>query len=215
MPWTRPAYPPELRLQILDLVRAGRTADSLAREFEPTETAIRNWIAQADREAGLRSDGLSADERAELNQLRREVRSLREEREILKKAAAWFAQETGATPRRPSATCMMVPTRLFNHRLKDAFMTAARNVVFYDPDSHLAGYYRNPVKAGMQPLEAMKRVARALVRVIFRELSALNESKANDLEQQKLKEGEGDMASGVTRGDQSRKSNISPSSLST
>jgi len=110
------------------------------------------------------------------------------------------------------STTMMVPTRLFNHRLKDAFMTAARNVVLYDCDSHLAGYYRNLVKAGMQPLEATKRVARALVRVIFRELLALNKSKANDLEQEKQKEGEGDMASGVTRGDQSRKSNISPSS---
>ncbi|MCX7030682.1 MAG: transposase, partial [Spirochaetes bacterium] len=109
-------------------------------------------------------------------------------------------------------TSMMIPTRLFNHRLKDAFMTAARNVVFYNPDSHLAGYYRNLVKAGMKPLEATKRVARALVRVIFRELSALNESKANELEQEQQKEGEGDMASGVTRGDQGRKSNISPSS---
>jgi transposase len=109
-------------------------------------------------------------------------------------------------------TTTMIPTRLFNHRLKDAFMTAARNVVFYDPDSHLAGYYRNLVKAGMQPLEATKRVARALVRVIFRDLSALSESKGNELEQDRRKEGEGDMASGVTRGDQGRKSNISPSS---
>jgi transposase len=61
-------------------------------------------MAQADRDAGVRSDGLTTDERKELNQLRRENRTLREEREILKKAAAWFAQETGATPRRPSAT---------------------------------------------------------------------------------------------------------------
>jgi len=109
-------------------------------------------------------------------------------------------------------TAMMVPTRLFNHRLKDAFMTAARNVVLYDGDSHLAGYQRNLVKAGMRPLEATKRVARALVRVIFRELSALNESKAKDEAQEGSKEGEGDMASGVTRGDQGRQSNMSPSS---
>jgi transposase len=104
MPRTRPAYEKELHQKILDLARAGRTVSSLAREFEPTETTIRNWIAQADRDAGKRSDGLTTDERAELNQLRREVRSLREEREILKKAAAWFAQESGATPRRPSGT---------------------------------------------------------------------------------------------------------------
>jgi transposase len=109
-------------------------------------------------------------------------------------------------------TAIMVPTRLFNHRLKDAFMTAARNVILYDPDSHLAGYNRNLLKAGMQPLEATKRVARALVRVIFRDLSALNESKGTDWEEEGQKEGEGDMASGVTRGDQGRTSNISPSS---
>jgi transposase len=104
MPPTRPAYPPELRQRIVDLARAGRTAASLAREFEPTENTIRNWIAQADRDAGVRTDGLTSDERAELNRLRRENRTLREEREILKKAAAWFAQETGATPRKSSDT---------------------------------------------------------------------------------------------------------------
>jgi transposase len=102
MPPTKPAYPPEMRQKILDLVRAGRTAASLAREYEPTATTIRNWVDQAERDAGLRSDGLRTDERKELNELRREVRTLRQEREILKKAAAWFAQETGATPRRPS-----------------------------------------------------------------------------------------------------------------
>jgi transposase len=109
-------------------------------------------------------------------------------------------------------TTMMVPTRLFNHRLKDAFMTAARNVVLYDPDSHLAGYYRNLVKAGMRPLEATKRAARALVRVIFRELSGLTEMKAQNGVPKKAKEGEGDMASGATRSGRSRKSNISSSS---
>lgn len=104
MPPTRPAYPPELRQRIVDLARAGRTAASLAREFGPTENTIRNWIAQAERDAGVRTDGLTTDERAELNRLRRENRTLREEREILKKAAAWFAQETGATPRKSSGT---------------------------------------------------------------------------------------------------------------
>ena len=104
MPRTKPPYPPELRQRIVDLARAGRTAASFAREFEPTETCIRNWIAQADRDAGLRSDGLTTEERKELNQLRRENRVLREERDISKKAAAWFAQETGATPRKPSPT---------------------------------------------------------------------------------------------------------------
>jgi transposase len=104
MPRTKPAYAPELRQRILDLARGGRTPASLAREFEPTETTIRNWVAQAARDAGVRTDGLTTDERKELNELRREVRTLREERDILKKAAAWFAQETGATPRRPSSS---------------------------------------------------------------------------------------------------------------
>ena len=83
MPRTKPAYPPEMRQKILDLVRAGRTAASLAREYEPTATTIRNWVAQAERDAGMRSDGLRTDERKELNELRREVRTLRQEREIL------------------------------------------------------------------------------------------------------------------------------------
>ena len=104
MPRTRPAYPPELRQKLVELAHAGRTVSSLAREYEPTETTIRNWVRQAERDAGVRTDGLTTDERQELTQLRRENRVLREERDILKKAAAWFAQETGATPRRPSST---------------------------------------------------------------------------------------------------------------
>jgi transposase len=104
MPRTRPAYDKELRKKLVDLVRAGRTVSSLAQEYEPTETTIRNWVAQADRDEGRRSDGLTTEERVELNKLRREVKTLREEREILKKAAAWFAQDSGATPRRSSDT---------------------------------------------------------------------------------------------------------------
>jgi hypothetical protein len=107
----------------------------------------------------------------------------------------------------------MVPMQLFNHRLKDAFMTAARNFVQYNPDSHLAGYHRNLVKRGMSSMEATKRVARALVRVIYRTLSALVvENLATPAEKQN-REGEGEMASGLIRGDQSHTSNISPSSL--
>jgi transposase len=104
MPPTKPAYPEELRHRIVELARSGRTAASLSREFGPTQNTIRNWIAQAERDAGTRNDGLTNDERKELNQLRRENRTLRMERDILKKAAAWFAQETGATPRKPSDT---------------------------------------------------------------------------------------------------------------
>ena len=108
----------------------------------------------------------------------------------------------------------MVPTRSFNHRLKDIFMTAARNYVLYNPDSHLAGYYRNLVKAGMDPMEATKRVARALVRVIFRTLSSLVEkAEGEQLSEQNRKAGESDMASGSLRSDRGHESNISLSSL--
>jgi transposase len=90
----RPPYPPEFRRQILELVKAGRSPDELAKEYEPTAQTIRNWMSQDDIDAGRRSDGLTSEEKAELVKLRRENRVLREEREILKKAAAWFARET-------------------------------------------------------------------------------------------------------------------------
>jgi transposase len=96
---SRRPYPLEFRRQLIDLVRAGRSPESLAREFEPTAPCIRNWVRQADRDEGRRADGLTTDERTELQQLRRENATLREEREILKKAAAWFARETGSIPR--------------------------------------------------------------------------------------------------------------------
>ncbi|SRR6266851_5102014 len=98
----RAPYPPEFRLQMIELVRAGRDPEQLAREFEPSAQAIRNWVAQADRDEGRREDGLTTLEREELRRLRRENRQLREEREILKKAAAWFARESESIPRKPS-----------------------------------------------------------------------------------------------------------------
>ncbi len=83
---------------MVELVRSGRSPESLAQQFEPTAQAIRNWVRQADRDEGRREDGLTTGERTELQRLRRENRTLREEREILKKAAAWFARETGSIP---------------------------------------------------------------------------------------------------------------------
>jgi len=102
MPGTHPPYAPEYRRRIIELARAGRSVQELAREFEPSANAIRNWVEQTALDEGLRSDGLTTAEREELNRLHREIRVLREEREILAKAAAWFAQETGATPSRRS-----------------------------------------------------------------------------------------------------------------
>jgi len=111
-------------------------------------------------------------------------------------------------------TTTMVPSELFNHRLKDAFMTAAKKVVQYNPDSHLAGYYRNLIKGGMSELGATKRVARALVRVIYRRLSALaaqtSEAHAPKNEQHQEEEESG-MASGLTRSGRSHMSNTPPS----
>ena len=97
---THKRYAPEYKRRMVELVRAGRVPEELAREFECTSQSIRNWAAQADRDAGRRQDGLTTAEREELTQLRRENRRLREEREILSKAAAWFATETGAMPSR-------------------------------------------------------------------------------------------------------------------
>ena len=88
----------------MDLVRAGQTPEEPARKFEPTAQSIWNWIRQADLDTGTRTDGLTTAERVELVQLRRENRTLREEREILKKAAAWFAQETQSTPSKRSGS---------------------------------------------------------------------------------------------------------------
>jgi transposase len=84
------------------LVKAGRTPEELSREFEPSAQTIHNWVKQVDLDAGVRSDGLTSLEREELRRLRRENRQLKVEREILKKAAAWFARETDAVPPKPS-----------------------------------------------------------------------------------------------------------------
>jgi len=102
MPRTRAAYPLEFRQQMIELVRAGRRPEELAKEFEPTAQTIGNWVRQADRDEGLRTDGLTTGEREELTRLRRENRQLRLEREILSKAAAWFARETDSIPPRSS-----------------------------------------------------------------------------------------------------------------
>lgn len=94
MPGSHKPYPKEVKAKLVDLVRSGRTPEELSRQFEPSAQAIRNWVVQADRDAGKRADGLTTSEREELQRLRRENDRLREEREILKKAAAWFALET-------------------------------------------------------------------------------------------------------------------------
>ena len=104
MPHTRPPYGPEFQRQMVDLVGAGRDPTDLAREFEPSGQAIRNWVAAADRQSGRKvelapdSGALTGPEKDELLRLRRENKQLRLERGILSRATAWFARETGVIP---------------------------------------------------------------------------------------------------------------------
>ncbi len=102
MPRTHPPYPPAFRQQIVELARSGRSTNELAAEFEPSGETIRNWIKQADLDEGRRTDGLTSTEGEELRRLRKQNRRLQQERDILAKAAAWFARETDVIPPRSS-----------------------------------------------------------------------------------------------------------------
>lgn len=88
-------YPQEYRDRLVELVRSGRSAESLGREFEPCAETIRKWVVRAEM-AKAGTDG-QTDQTAEVKRLRRENARLREEREILKKAAAWFAMESDSS----------------------------------------------------------------------------------------------------------------------
>ena len=92
-------YTAEFKRQMVDLVRSGRTPASLAKEFGPSAWTIALWVKEDARDAGKGDGGLTSAERAELTQLRRENRRLKEERDILSKAAAWFATENGTSKR--------------------------------------------------------------------------------------------------------------------
>lgn len=98
MPRRPAAYPAAYREQIIALVRAGRSPKELAKEFEPSEQTIRNWVFQDSADRGERPEALTTEERTELQRLRRENRQLKVERDILGKAAAWFARESGTIP---------------------------------------------------------------------------------------------------------------------
>ena len=92
---SHPPYPPEFRAEAVRLVReGGRTAEQLAQDLGCSGQTIRNWLRQDDLDAGRRHDGLTTAEREELRRLRAENRVLRMERDLLKKAAAFFAQES-------------------------------------------------------------------------------------------------------------------------
>jgi transposase len=94
-PRPRRSFTPEFKADIVSRCRAGdRTVGQVARDFDLTETAVREWVRQADIDDGARTDGLTSTEREELAALRRENRRLREDVEILKRATAFFAKET-------------------------------------------------------------------------------------------------------------------------
>ena len=91
MPRTRPPYSEEFKRETIELVRiSSKSQRQIAEDLGISDVTLRNWVKQAERDAGQRPDGLSTDEREELARLRRENQTLRMEREILKKAAAFF-----------------------------------------------------------------------------------------------------------------------------
>ncbi len=99
-------YPREYRERLVELARAGRSPGSLAREFEPSATAIRRWVERADLDEGLRTDGLTTAERKEVRELKRDLRRVTVERDILARATArppltrrCPAKESGSIPR--------------------------------------------------------------------------------------------------------------------
>ena len=95
-PRRRRSFTPEFKAEIVELCQRGdRSVSQVAKDFDLTETAVRDWVTQAGRDAGARQDiGLTSTERKELAELRRENRRLREDVEILKRATAFFAKET-------------------------------------------------------------------------------------------------------------------------
>jgi transposase len=100
MPKSRPPYPAEFRQQMIELARAGKSPAQLSKEFGVTAQTVSNWVAQAARDAGKPlpgKEGLSSVERQELVQLRRQLRQVQTERDILAKAAAWFAHKSEKT----------------------------------------------------------------------------------------------------------------------
>lgn len=100
MPRTRPPYPPEFKVEAVKLARSSqKPLSELARDLGVSAETLRNWTKQQQIDAGQR-DGITTDEREELRRLRRENKILKEEREVLRKATAFFAREENNTRRR-------------------------------------------------------------------------------------------------------------------
>ncbi len=100
-PWS---YPPEFRHKIVELIRSGRSTVDISQEFKLARQTISNWVKQDDLDTGRRSDGLTSAEHEEITKLRKKVKQLEVEREILSKAAAWFTRETDSVPPKSSSS---------------------------------------------------------------------------------------------------------------
>lgn len=94
MPRSRPPYPPEFRREAVQMVRSGRSIKDVSESLGMTPQSLRNWVRQEQLDQHERDDGLTTSEREELRELRRKVRRLEQERDLLKRAAAFFARET-------------------------------------------------------------------------------------------------------------------------
>ena len=95
VPRTRPAYPEQFRREAIELLRAGRTPRELSESLGVSQQTLRNWRRQDQVDRHERDDGITTDEREELARLRRENLRLKQERDLLKRAAAFFAAENG------------------------------------------------------------------------------------------------------------------------
>jgi transposase len=95
VPKTRPAYPEDFRREAVELLRQGRSPGELSKSLGVSPQTLRNWRRQDQLDHGERDDGVTTDEREELARLRRENTRLRQERDLLKRAAAFFATENG------------------------------------------------------------------------------------------------------------------------
>jgi transposase len=93
MPRTNPAYPEEFRKEAVQMVRAGRAAGDVAEALGCSPQSVANWVRRYERDEGIRKDGLNTEEREELRRLRRENVRLKQERDLLKRAAAFFAAD--------------------------------------------------------------------------------------------------------------------------
>jgi len=93
MPRTRNAYPEEYRQEAVQMVRAGRSAGDVAQALGCAPQSVTNWVKRYELDQGIRKDGLNTAEREELRKLRKENVRLKQERDLLKRAAAFFAAD--------------------------------------------------------------------------------------------------------------------------